>query len=147
MAQRFDRSPFPRSRPNSPPSGRRLAAAKRHIERERAKWGPLLADWAAAHVVTETPEERIARIDAGVRSGFAQLRQHEARMWREGRAALRCLPHSDRQAMLAEWNAKRWCPRRPEYFVDWLRRTLLRRLVAALAAMATDRRLAQIDRQ
>jgi hypothetical protein len=75
----------------------------------------------ADQMVTETPEERIARLDAEVLAGARQLRAQHAAMWRRGRRALFALPPERRRELVAEWNRNHWLPGSLEYFLDFLR--------------------------
>jgi len=109
-------SPYIRA-DSRPVTRRRLAAARRTIQRERAKWG-MFAD----QMTFETPEERIARIDAGVLAGVQLMRDNHAAMWRRGRRALFSLPPQRRRELLREWNGNHWLPGSPEYFLDFLHR-------------------------
>ena len=97
--------PYIRADPR-PVTGRRLAAARKTIEGERAKWG-MFADQMGT---TETAEERIARIDAGVLEGIRQRRSMQAAWWRRARRALFALPEDRRRELTREWNQHRWLP-------------------------------------
>ena len=94
---------------------RRLAHARRTLERERAGWG-MFAD----QMEFETPEERIDRLDADLQDYFQGLRDHNAAMWRRGRRALFCLPPERHQELIQEWNRMHWMPGTCEYFLDFL---------------------------
>jgi len=101
------------------PTPRRLAAARRFLQRERDK-APLFA----AEIATsqETPEERIARLDRYCEDLFQGLRSLAARQWREGRRMLRELPSEVQAELMAYWNDDRtWIPRKAEYFCDMVR--------------------------
>ncbi len=96
---------------------RRLAAAKRRLEREVDAM-PLFADEVRAS--QPTPAQRIARMDADATKFFQAMRDHAARNWRRGRCALQQLPPQQRQAIIANWNASP-LPATATYFVDYLR--------------------------
>ena len=63
-------------------NNRRLSAAKRAIQKERDKY-PLFPEL----VEFETPEERIAAMDAKAAIWVAGLRGFEARQWRKATTA------------------------------------------------------------
>lgn len=79
---------------------RRIAAAVRHLAKEREKAGLFAAEVAAEQ---PTPIERIQRHDDGMIQGWTERRVAHAQFWREARSLLKELPDSDR--CLAAWNA------------------------------------------
>jgi hypothetical protein len=105
--------PYPSPRPRLV-THQRLRRAQHALDRERARWG-MFAD----QMVTETAEERVARVDEGVLAGVKQMRDHQAAMWRRGRRALYALPTQERQELLRQWNQSP-LPGTPEYFLDFL---------------------------
>jgi hypothetical protein len=107
-------TPFHRPTPRAV-TGRRLRHAREALEKERARWG-MFAD----QMVTETAEERVARLDEGVLAAVKQMREHHAAMWRRGRLALYALPIAERRELLSQWNRSP-LPGSPEYFLDFLR--------------------------
>ncbi len=88
-----------------PITGRRLSAARRALQREADKVAlfPELQP-------TETPEQRIARLDANAEAHFQRLRDHTAATWRRARRAFRTLTPEQREQVLARWNAPTWHP-------------------------------------
>ena len=88
-----------------PITGRRLSAARRALKRE--------ADEVALFPElqpTETPEQRIARLDAAAEAHFQTLRDHTAATWRRARRTYRTLTPAQREQVLARWNAPTWHP-------------------------------------
>ncbi len=100
-----------------PDPKRSLAAAGRHIEKERAKV-PLFAD----QLEFDTPEQRVERLEESKRRWTAEFRQHVAQTWRECRRALNRLPKKKRLALRREWDDRGWLPASCEYFADFLRK-------------------------
>ena len=96
---------------------RRLASAKRAIERQRQSWG-LFADVMTPQ--DASLEERLARIDDECDRFWSQLRRFVAGEWRKGRTVLRSLPAERRAELLAEWQRCNW-PGDATYFLDFLR--------------------------
>ncbi len=88
-----------------PITGRRLSAARRALQREADKVAlfPELQP-------TETPVQRIARLDADAEAHFQRLRDHTAATWRRARRAFRTLTPEQRDQVLARWNAPTWHP-------------------------------------
>ncbi len=88
-----------------PLTGRRLSAARRALQREADKVAlfPELQP-------TETPEQRIARLDANAEAHFQRMRDHTAATWRRARRAFRTLTPEQRDQVLARWNAPTWHP-------------------------------------
>lgn len=97
-----------------PVTGRRLAAARRALQRQ--------ADEVALFPElqpTETPEQRIARLDAETQVHFQHLRDHTAATWRRARRAFRALTPDQRSQVLARWLHPTWHPpREAHYFAD-----------------------------
>jgi hypothetical protein len=96
---------------------RRLAAAKRSLQKQRDKY-PLLTDWIAQQ--QPTPEERILKADESIVWQQQYWRDCEARNWRKWRRRLDQLPQSERQLLIAEWNESLY-PKSSEYFADFCR--------------------------
>ena len=82
---RFTR--FPRGE-TSPPSARRVAAAKRAVQAEKDRY-PLFPEL----VRYATTESRLAAMQEHRTTWWQQHRNHAAASWREARASLRSLPH------------------------------------------------------
>ena len=104
------------------PTSRRLAAARRALERERERYA-LFADQVAAE--QETAEERIDRFD---QRGIDQDQGHRdlaAKHWRWGRQ-LDGLAAEIKASILEAWN-RTLAPPEAHYFADFVR-TRLKRL-------------------
>lgn len=110
---KFER--YLRVRQAEPPSARRLAAARRAIQRDLDSVAlfPELARF-------KTPEERIERMDEAGRAYWQDMRNFRARKWREARRQIRELPEHLRQQVLAYWNKTNGfhCPFDPHYLLD-----------------------------
>jgi hypothetical protein len=89
---RFTR--FPRVE-TSPPSARRVAAAKRAVQAEKDRY-PLLPELVTHH----TPEVRLAAIDRHRIEWWQEQRNFRAERWREARSSART-SHGN-HALLAE---------------------------------------------
>lgn len=88
-----------------PVTGRRLSAARRALQRQ--------ADAVALFPElqpTETPEQRIARLDAQAEAHYQQIRDHAAATWRRARREFRTLTPTQRDQVLAQWHAPTWHP-------------------------------------
>ena len=88
-----------------PVTGRRLSAARRALKRQ--------ADAVALFPElqpTETPEQRIARLDAAAEVHRQQMRDHSAATWRRARHAFRGLTPEQRARVLARWEHPTWHP-------------------------------------
>src|SRR5262245_58386319 len=88
-----------------PVTGRRLSAAGRALRRKRDAVAlfPELQP-------TETPEQRIARMDAAVEAHLQTVRDGTAATWRRARRAFRTLTPAQRDYVLAHWTAATWHP-------------------------------------
>ena len=88
-----------------PVTGRRLSAARRALQREADKVAlfPELQP-------TETPEQRIARLDAANESHFQHMRDHTAATWRRARRALRTLTPAQLAQVMDRWHSPNWAP-------------------------------------
>lgn len=104
-----------------PVTGRRIAAAKRFLQKERDK-APLFA--AEIEAEQPTPEERIQKHDAGFVAFWQEFRNHDARVWRKARALLRTLPADAQAEIHARWQASS-IPGNAAYFSDFLRTRLV----------------------
>ena len=106
---KFDRSIKATRRPVT---GRRLAAARRALQRQADKVAlfPELAP-------TETPAERVDRFDADSVAMVLRWRQHTAQTWRRARRQLRALTPEQRAEVMAQWNNK-WLPKQAHYLAD-----------------------------
>jgi hypothetical protein len=111
---RFQR--FPARSPNREWTNRRIAAAKRAIEKEKAKLGMFVDQFPV-----ETLEERKARLDKGDAAWLIGFRQYRYKDWRRVRGILFALPAEQRHALVEEWNNHRWLPGTPDYLLDFLR--------------------------
>jgi hypothetical protein len=99
---RFER--YPR-RVLRPITGRRLSAARRALRRE--------ADAVALFPElqpTETPEQRIARLDANAAAHLQKIRDHTAATWRRARRALRSLTSAQLAQVMERWHCANWHP-------------------------------------
>jgi hypothetical protein len=113
MRIRHSKTPRVRDVRTLGPTPRRLAAARKAIDRERGV-GTLFVDAPAM-----TPEERIARFDAGQLESERELRDRRARLWRTARARLLALP-ADRRRLLLEWWNGTDCPGDPSYLLGYI---------------------------
>lgn len=96
-------------------TARRLAAARRALDRQRAKMPLFASD------ITQTPEERIDEIDGYCRALTGYLRSLYARQLRDLRRVWRAIP-ADRWAHLAaEWERCNY-PKQASYALEWLAR-------------------------
>ena len=103
-------------------TSRRLAAARRALNRERDRLALFAAEVAA---MQPSPEERIEYYDLRVMTADQALRDLEAKHWRWGRRQLERFPeHTDE--ILARWN-RSFAPADGTYFADFVR-TRLKRL-------------------
>ena len=113
---KFDRgTPKYEGRPISP---RRLAMAKRALEREREK-APLFADEITKE--QPTPTERILQLEERAKRMFQRLRNFEACQWKRARKLLRTLPLESQRKFLDYWNNEWNGPHTSEYFADLVR--------------------------
>jgi hypothetical protein len=99
---------------------RRLAAAKRTLQKQRDKY-PLLTDWIAQQ--QPTPEERILKADQGIVWQQQYWRDCRAKDWRKWRTRLYQLPLLERQRLLKQWNESHY-PKSSEYFADFCQRKI-----------------------
>jgi hypothetical protein len=88
-----------------PVTGRRLAAARRTLQRQ-AEEVALFPDLQPK----ETPAERVARLDLSAQAHFQSLRDYTAQTWRRSRAEFRSLTSAQREYVSARWNDPRWGP-------------------------------------
>jgi hypothetical protein len=95
-----------------PVTGRRLAAARRALQRQADKVAlfPELAP-------TETPGERVERFDAEVVAMVQRRRDDLAQTWRRARRQLRALTPEQRAKVMAQWNNK-FLPKHAVYLAD-----------------------------
>ncbi|MFB3816175.1 MAG: hypothetical protein ACE147_00810 [Candidatus Methylomirabilales bacterium] len=108
---RFSR--FPRSF-QRPITARRLAAARKAIQRERDKAGLF-----AFELPKVTPEERCKAWDKGADEWWTHLRDFNAKQWREGRRILFAMPAERRRTIVERWNAAPY-PGSSEYFLEFM---------------------------
>lgn len=104
----------PATRPWTP---RRVAAARRAVEKERNRL-PLFAG-----EYTGTVEERMRAVDRHDIEFTAYWRASYAEWWREARRVLRRLPVDLRDRILDEWNRGPY-PATPVYLLDLVRTRL-----------------------
>lgn len=102
---------------------RRMAAARRALQRERARH-PLFAAQVAEE--QESPQARIGRIDLERLQHEQARRDLAARHWRWGRRMLQMQEAPVRQEILDAWNRSS-IPAQPCYFADFVRRALAKR--------------------
>lgn len=113
---------FPRAQiRDSIPNNRRIAAAKKALEKQRTQ-APLFAAEIAAE--QPTPERRIEILDANARAWHAERRQCIAGQWRLARRLLRALPDHLAVAIREEWQRKTWLPGSHEYLMNMIRTRL-----------------------
>ena len=97
-------------------SRKRVAVARKHAAECNA--APLFAE----QIAEEQPS--VDAVMSSRRSSWdaqdAALRVRRAFKWREGRLALLDFPEDVRRQLLAYWNAHRWLPGDPSYFLDML---------------------------
>ena len=103
---------------NTAQSKRRLAAAKRALQRERDKY-PLFADEIARN--QPTPEERIEMLNQESIRRVARMRKFRAEMWRKGRKMLKELSENEQKRFLDYWNNEWRGPRTGTYLCDLVR--------------------------
>jgi hypothetical protein len=96
------------------PSQRKIAAAKRAVERQKENLG-LFRDI----IPVETVDERLQRINKETNEMVTRQRQATLKRWRIARGILRDLPDDIRQKLLAEWNFS-LIPADPGYLLDFL---------------------------
>jgi hypothetical protein len=72
---------------------------------------------------TETPEQRIARLDAEAQAHVRRMRDRTAATWRRARRVFRTLTPAQRESVLAEWNAPHWHPPHEAHYLADLIRT------------------------
>jgi hypothetical protein len=88
-----------------PITGRRLSAARRALQRQ--------TDAVALFPelqTTETPEQRIARLDADAEAHSQQMRNYAAATWRRARREFHALAPAQQAQVLASWNHPTWHP-------------------------------------
>lgn len=117
---------------------RRIAAAKRFLQREQDKMPLFAADIARQQ---PTPEERIARHEEWAHRQDQALRDHAARCWVQGRAILRRLEQNRAEQILDAWNnEERRGPRDAPYFIEHVR-AWLKKFAAASREPCTRRQV------
>lgn len=99
---------------------RRVAAARRSVEKQKAKLGMF-----AGQFPVETVEERLDRIDRAHIDIQKWFRSSRAADWFKARRLLLSQPDEVRQSLIAEWNAAPY-PGTPEYLLDFLHRKGIR---------------------
>jgi phage protein D len=104
-----------------PITGRRLSAARRALQRQ--------ADEVALFPElqpTETPEQRIARLDADAQAHLQRIRDHTAATWRRARRALRTLTPAQFAQVMARWHCPHWHPPHEAHYLADLIHTATR---------------------
>jgi len=96
-------------------TARRLAAARRALDRQRAQLPLFAAD------ITQTPEERIDEIDQYCRALKGDLRRRYARQIVNLRRVWRAIPEDCRARLAAEWEDSNY-PKEAGYALEWLAR-------------------------
>lgn len=96
-------------------TARRLAAARRALDRQRAQMPLFASD------ITQTPEERIDEIDGYCRALKGHLRSLYARQLRDLRRVWRAIPADRQEQIAAEWEASNY-PKQAGYALEWLAR-------------------------
>lgn len=100
------------------PTARRLAAAERHLAKERDRYA-LFEDEVDAE--QPTAEERIQLFEEGHIEFWKNIRNHRAQVWRKSRAWLRRQPQWFIDSFLQYWNERQWGPRDAGNFGAFLR--------------------------
>ena len=99
-----------------PITGRRLAAAKRALQRQ--------ADAVALFPElqpTETPEQRCNRFDDASVATVQRWRDDEAERWRRARRELRALSTGQQAAVDRRWAQNRFMPKTAVYLLETIR--------------------------
>jgi hypothetical protein len=109
MTMHFQRVGFYQPKGATP---RRLAAAKKAIQREKDKW-----ELFPENQTKVTPEERIARTDAGSIRVQKENRLKTARDWRIARASLRSLTEPLKGEVFRAWQTGMY-PGTPAYLIS-----------------------------
>jgi hypothetical protein len=116
----FDRYPYrPETALARTPSPRRLAAARRHLQR-KADEVALFPELAP----TQTPLERCQSFDRQAAEFITRMRALEAKHWRQGRAMLRQLPEELVEEVAQNWLTNRFLPKSATYFADHIHTAL-----------------------
>ena len=97
-AEKMRFSRFPRVEQPSPPSARRIAAARRAVQAEQDRY-PLFPQLVTHH----TPEARLAAIDKHRVEWWQEQRDFRADRWRKARSSLRALPPGPRNGIIRYW--------------------------------------------
>ena len=116
---RFTR--YPRVQPPTPPSARRVAAAKRAVQAEKDRF-PLFPQLVTHH----TPEARLAAIDKHRVEWWQEQRDFRADRWRKARASLCALPSGPRNGIIRYWQ-KGSLPGDPTYLLGLIHDHLARK--------------------
>jgi hypothetical protein len=75
----------------------------------------------ADEFVTETPAERLSRLDTEADVYLQRMRDDDAAAWRRARRRLNGLPAELGAAIRKHWNESKWLPGAPEYLLDLIR--------------------------
>ena len=97
-----------------PVSGRRIAAARRAVERDKDR-NALTPELVRHH----TPEERLNALAIGMDKTERDWRDHRAQGWRSCRRRLRNLPEITRKGVVRLWNLG-ICPLEPHYLAGYI---------------------------
>jgi hypothetical protein len=119
---------FPRNE-RKPANPRRIASTKRTLKRQRDKL-PLFADQVAAE--QPSPEERIEKHEDFHAVYWQNLRDHEAKAWREGRKLLVEKPPEEQELLRFIWQVSN-IPGSGAYLCGFVK-TYLAKTTARLAA-------------
>ena len=104
-----------------PITGRRLSAARRALQREADKVA-LFSELQP----TETPEQRIARLDADAQAHYQRMRDHTAATWRRARGAMRTLTPAQLAQVAERWHTPNWHPPHEAHYLAGLIHTAIR---------------------
>src|SRR5262245_25927803 len=108
---------FRRQHPRAlrPVTGRRPSAAGRPLQ-------PALTAVALSPDLqpTDTPQQRIARMDAAAEAHLHTVRDRTAATWRRARRAFRALTPAQREHVLGHWNAVNWHPPHEAHYLAGL---------------------------
>jgi hypothetical protein len=99
-----------------PVTGRRLAAAKRALQRQ--------ADKVALYPElqpTETPQERCDRFDLASLAASQRWRDAEAERWRRARRELRAMSAAKQTQVDRRWGQNRFMPKTAVYLLETIR--------------------------
>lgn len=102
-----------------PTTDRKVAAARRAIERKKVKAAKQYPLFPELQIITETAESRIQRYKAAGDRYTKRIRRETAQNWIRGRRILRSLPENIQSEILEQWNNGHH-PRTSSYFLGKL---------------------------